>query len=119
MVGLSTDQTYSLFETLFQVSSDSEEFFRIMKEYDDYAKKIYDQILYLRSYILSRGGNKDRIDDEDDDANHFDELLLQGKSKRINSGEKSITAGSKLVVFDLQKKVLQVIIINSRQINSY
>ena len=118
MIGLSTDQTYSLFETLFKVSNGSEAFYNMMKQFDDYGKKIYKEVLYLKSHFLSKktetSENAEGQVEEDDEV---DEELLQGSSKRINSGDTSITAGSKLVVFDLQKKVLQVIFSNLRNIN--
>lgn len=77
-----------------------------MTEFDEYGKKVYRGVLYLRSIFLSTTNERSNNPDADDDD--VDELLLQGKSKRINSGDQSITAGSKLVVFEPQKKVLHV-----------
>ena len=109
MIGLSTDQTYSLFETLFQVSSGSEAFYDVMKQFDDYGKKIYREVLYLKSHFLSKKTENQDDNNGLEDDDDVDEVL-QGKSKKINSGDTSITAGSKLVVFDLQRKILQVIV---------
>ena len=105
VLGLSTEQTYSLFESLFQISSESLEFYDLIKAFDQYAETIYAQVLHLKSYFLSvsqgKGGDSDVSEDDMDE-------ILQGRPKKINSQERyPDEINTNLVVLDSQRKVLQ------------
>ena len=106
ILGLSTDQTYSLFETLFQVSSDSQEFYALMKIFDEYGTKIYQDTLTLKSFFLSVPANEQEGDSDVSEEDMED--FLQGSPKKINTSEVFLPGSNNLVVLDTQRKVLQV-----------